>query len=105
MVPARFVGSHDLRKTDKIVRAANGAVIPLLGEATFDLHLGGLSIPTTALVSEHVTEGTIGYDWLSANNCQWKFGSNQIIIRDVKFQLHAGTKANRCCRIMVQDEA
>src|SRR5438876_26621 len=91
MVPARFVDKNDIQPTDKVVRAANDIEIPLLGEARVDLCLGNLQLTTTALVSEHITEGMLGYDWLTANDCCWGFGVKKITIRGVHFFLHAGS--------------
>src|SRR2546425_4751331 len=104
IVPANFVDKGDIYPSDKVVRAANDAEIPLLGEARLELHLGRLNISTTALVSEHIIEGMLGYDWLSGNDCFWGFGNKKIIIQDVSFPLHAGNKTHRCCRIVAQEK-
>src|SRR3989442_5235033 len=67
LLPAHFVRGYAIQETNKVIYAANGAPITLLGEVQVDLQLQSLTIPTTALVSEFIAEGMIGYDWLSHN--------------------------------------
>ena len=53
--------------------AANATEIDLEGEVKVVLKVGGLEIPTVALISDNVEEGLIGYDWLAVNDIFWGF--------------------------------
>jgi len=87
LLPSHFVRTHEMRKSDKKVHAANGAEIVVMGEVTVELRLGNLCIRTDALVSEFVTEAMLGYDWLVDNDCYWGFRTGQVMIRDQVFPL------------------
>ncbi len=76
LVPSSMVKAYDLRPTSCTVTAANGARIPLDGEVTIVLCLGDLRFRTEALVSQYVSEGLIGNEWLTANDCCWRFGQD-----------------------------
>src|SRR6267154_2596096 len=102
LLPAQFVQEYPLRETSKVVHAANGATIKLLGEVDISLRLGNLLIPTTALVSEFVVEAMIGYDWLASNDCYWGFKTGQVMIKDQVFPLRERNSRLGCCRVLVQ---
>ena len=103
MMPLRFVQGYPIRPTTKKVHAANGTPIELAGEVTVDITLGSLRISTVALVSEHVSEGMIGYDWLSENDCYWGFKVGQVMIQNQIFPMTSGAPSSACCRVVVQD--
>ena len=103
IVPLKFVNNRPIKPTRKTVCAANGTTIELAGEVTIQLQLGNLTIPTVALVSEYVSEGMIGYDWLQENDCYWGFRVGQIMIRGEIFPLVGGDEKSACCRVIVQD--
>ena len=103
IVPLDFVRNLPIRSTRKTVCAANGTTIDLAGEVNIQLELGSLRIPTTALVSEYVSEGMIGYDWLQENDCYWGFRVGQIMIRNEIFPLEGGEETSSCCRVIVQE--
>jgi transposase InsO family protein len=104
LIPAHLVNGYPIQRTNKTVHAANGASITLRGEVKVNLQLGNLVIPTDALVSEFVTEGMIGYDWLVDNDCYWGFKTGQIMIRDQVFPLQGRESDLSCCRILVQED-
>ena len=69
-----------------------------------NLKLNNLIIPTHALVSEHVSEPLIGFDWLSNNKVYWGFGDGEIVIGGITFSLaDRDISELNCCRIVVQD--
>src|SRR6266516_3741743 len=105
LLPSRMVNKSDLKKTTCNVTAANGARIPLAGEVNVILKLGDLKIPTKALVSDFVSEGLIGNEWLTDNECCWRFGQNKIIIQDKTFNLKSRSSNYFAgCRVAVQEK-
>src|SRR6267154_346279 len=102
LLPSHFVRTHEMRKSDKKVHAANGAEIVVMGEVTVELRFGNLCIRTDALVSEFVTEAMLGYDWLVDNDCYWGFRTGQVMIRDQVFPLQKQSLSHKCCRVVAQ---
>ena len=52
----------------------------MLGELDVDLRIGEKSFPFSMLVSDHVTEVMLGYDWLSHYEVVWDFKSKVVKI-------------------------
>jgi len=104
LLPSKMVNKSYLRPTRCKVMAANGAQIPLVGEATVILKLGNLEISTEVLVSKHVAEGLIGNEWLTANNCCWQFGQDKIVVQNQTFTLKSyGSNYFTGCRVAAQE--
>ena len=104
LLPAKYVRGIKLEPTDRRAYAANNTEIDLLGEATVDMRIGDITIPTTAIISDNVEEGLIGYDWLSNNNVFWGFGMGKIMIRGEIVPLFPRkTTGVMCNRIVVQE--
>ena len=105
LLPAHFVRGHQIIPTNKQVTAANGTSIELIGEALVELKLGSISIPTHALISEHVVEPLIGYDWLSKNQIYWGFGVGHILINGSAYSLNEkNPNEHMCCRVVLQQD-
>jgi hypothetical protein len=69
-----------------------------------NLKLGKLVVPMRALVSDHVSEGMLGYDWLAENDYYWGFKNGQVKIRNQEFKLRTRMSTNNCCRVTVQED-
>ena len=103
IIPTHYAKGRRLRKSNKEVRAANDAEIPIKGEVTIDLQLGNFIIPTEAIVSDFVTEAMIGYNWLAQNDCFWGFRTGEVMIHGQIFQLRERDNSDKCCRVTVQE--
>src|SRR6266516_3717583 len=86
------------------MQAANGANVPLAGETDVTLTIGPLSVNTPVLVSEHVSEGILGLNWLTQNNCKWTMQTGRITIRGKRFQLTECKEPLGCNRIVVDTQ-
>ena len=95
MVPTSYVRGASLLPTEQKVRAANGTAIDLKGKISMMLKLGNLRIPTVALVSDYITEGLIGNDWLVKNEVSWGFGLGVIRLQGTEFCINK--EKGRCC--------
>jgi hypothetical protein len=105
LVPSSFVRGKWLEDTSKVIYAANGAEIILRGQTTVDLKIGNLVIPTEVLVSDNISEGMIGYDFLSSNDCYWGFRTGQIMIRGQVFAMKpCNNVILSCCRVVAQEK-
>ena len=84
--------------------AANGTVIPVVGETDIVLNRNGLTLPTHVVVSIHVTEPILGADWLQRHGCLWDFGGGHVVIQGVKIPLQTKRGGNLECRRIVVDQ-
>jgi hypothetical protein len=76
----------------------------LRGEVRIDLKIGNTLIPTTAVVSDNIAEGLIGYDWLAANDVFWGFGFGRILIHGEVVPLTTRPEEGFTCnRFVVQE--
>ena len=67
ILPHSLVCGEVSNASSKRMKAANDIEIPVLGEFEIDLELGSLILPTRFLVSDHVTEVMLGFDFLKSN--------------------------------------
>jgi len=87
IVPTRVAKGYSLTPSQKVLTAANGTEIRVLGETTLLLMLGKLELPTPCLVSDFVDEIMLGLHWLEDNDCVWNFSQRCITVKDTTFQL------------------
>ena len=104
IVPRSLVEGRQLFHSDRRMKAANGTEILIDGETTLDFELGPLQLPADVLVSEHVSEIMLGYDWLRANEALWDFKKQEIIVNDIAFPLSSREELGWCRRILVQTD-
>ena len=103
LLPASFVKGYDLQPLSCRVVAANGTVIPMLGMTTVHLQLGQTSIPVEVMVSEFVSEGMLGSDWLESQHFVWDFEHKCLAKDGVSYPLKSRERSHRCSRIMVNE--
>ena len=103
VIPAKFVPMYGIRPASKTSLAANGTDIPILGVTTLRAYLGCQPIEISGLVTEHVTDIMLGFDWLRDNGVKWNFSEGEIVIDDVKHQLVARKNyiGTMCRRVIV----
>ncbi len=102
LLPLSYVKKYQVKPTIRTMRAANGADIPLAGEVRVLLFVGDLRIDTPALVSEFVSEGMLGHDWMRENNCYWGFRAGQMTIQGKTFELEGrGPPVGQCYDLVV----
>ena len=68
ILPSSVVDDLELLPSKRRMKTANEAVIPVLGEVEVDLHFGSLILPTRFLVSNHVTEVMLGFEFSEAQS-------------------------------------
>ena len=64
LIPEGIIPFVNLRKTDRVLRAANGVEIEVMGETFLDMQVGGLVIPLNFLVVRDVPEVILGMNWI-----------------------------------------
>ena len=62
LLPAVMLDPHVIVRTSQTLKAANGTVIPILGEASVKLRIGLFETSINGLVSEHISEVMLGID-------------------------------------------
>ena len=87
IMPHSLVRGEVLYPPSKRMKAANDIEIPVLGEIEIDLELGPLILPTRFLVTDHVTEVMLGFDFLKSNKINWNFESDELSIQGLDLKL------------------
>ena len=104
VVGRRLLPLIDLDPTDRQLFAANGTLIPLVGQADIQLRVGRHSETRTFLISEHLGELILGIDWLTENDCYWDFSSGRIAVKGVWIQLYGQPTQSSVRRIYVEED-
>ena len=105
LLPANVVEPSSIRSTSQTLKAANGTIIPVLGEASVWIVVGRTITSATGLVSEYIGEIMLGIDWLTSNCVIWDFSSSSININgDQHGLVVGGSSSRRCCRVAVEND-
>jgi len=103
IIPANYVDKHRIEHTETKLLAANGTRIPLLGSTTVNAFIGRTPIRISGLVSEHVSEVMLGFDWLQTQQAQWNFIEHSIVINGQEFKLCEKRSDRSWCRRVTID--
>ena len=100
--PTICIRDEWLRKTTNTLRAANGSEIPVRGEASVPVTIAGLKGIVKAIVSDHVPEPMLGYDWLAETGAILDFKKLCIVLEGQSFPLRSKLFSGWIRRIVVQ---
>jgi len=104
-VPESLIHQNCVKKTKRLLKAANGTPIPIVGEVKLPLAIGDFSTTIVALVSQHVKEPMLGIDFLVKNQVVWDFAKSTVIIHGVSHLLRSKQCKHRWCRRVVVQKA
>lgn len=105
IVPASYVDGLELQSSSRVLLAANGTEIRVLGELSVPLKLfKGFEIHTKFLVSDQVFEPMLGMDWLREHKCRIGFGTGALFIGRRRIPLVRGNGSTWCRRVIVAEE-
>ena len=105
IVPCCDVEGMELQASARILLAANGTEIRVLGEVTMPLKITrGFEISTRFLVSDQIFEPMLGMDWLREHRCRIGFGTGAIFIGRRRISLVKGNGSTWCRRVVVAEE-
>ena len=90
-----------IRKTDKVVHAANNTRLEIAGEARVHLCINTKQTVVDAIISNDVEEVMLGYDFLTDNNCLWDFGGSKIKILGEWCAPFSKNGTSKCRRLYV----
>ena len=76
ILPAHIVQNCNLSPSSVRLKAANNIVIPILGQIDIDLEINSLKFRKNLLVTEHVAEVMLGYDFLREHEVTWNFADS-----------------------------
>ena len=99
LLPASVAVGYELEPTYRVLRAANGTEINVLGMLRLDVRVGSLRLDTNFIVSDQVDEAIFGMDWMSKHHCVLKCGTGVLRIRDFHFRLH---KKKKTCGLSIK---
>ena len=87
LLPAKAAEGFEMSPSYRVLRAANGTEISVLGSMTVDLKVGKLRLSTVFVVSDQIDEAILGMDWMNQHKCLLDCGSNTLKIQDQSFEL------------------
>ena len=102
--PENVIGNADVMRTNKTLRGANEAVIPILGEVNLSVGIGNYYTQMVGLVPEDISEPMLGIDFLKRNRVVWDFDRGWIWIADEAYVLHHRADRHMWCRRMVLED-
>ena len=87
LIPEDIIPLIILRKTDHVLRAANGVEIEVTGETCLDMQVGGLVTPVRFLVVRDVPEVILGMNWIKEYVDSFDLKDGKISIQGQKLSL------------------
>ena len=86
ILPAEVVENKQTLPTNFKIKAANNVSIPVVGEIEVVVEIGTLQLNTRFLVSNHVSEIMLRYDFFKDNDIVWSFKDSTISIQGQSFR-------------------
>ena len=87
LLPAKAAEGFEMLSSYRVLRAANGTEISVLGSMTVDLKVGNLRLSSVFVISDQIDEAILGMDWMNQHKCLLDCGSNILKIQDQSFEL------------------
>ena len=80
ILPAHIVPNCNLSPSNVRLKTANNIVIPILGQIDIDLEINSLKLRKNFLVTEHIAEVMLGYDFPREHEVTWNFADSTITL-------------------------
>ena len=100
LLPAKAAQGYILQPTYRVLRAANGTEINVLGALRIDIKVGKLRLDTEFIVSDQIEEILLGMDWMDRHQCILECGSKILTIQDVRFELKKKSTNGICHKVV-----
>ena len=81
LLPAKLSEGLEIQPSERILRAANGTCMEVLGELELEVMVAGWRLNTIFLVSDQIDEVLIGVNWLQVNGCPISFLENTMSVQ------------------------
>lgn len=105
IIPYRLVQGVDLQSSDKVLRAANGSALRVLGSVELQMTIGNQPSSVKGLVSDNVCELMLGIDWLTAHEALWDFEKAEVVLDGEVHPLVARRPVGWCRRVVLQEDS
>ena len=102
--PFKVIRPEWLRPTRHTLRAANGTMIPVKGEADIPISLPGLRSTVKAVISEYISEPMLGYDWMRDVGALLDCARQRLILDGHEHRLRSRPAGNWVRRVVVQED-
>ena len=86
----------------RVLTAANGTAIRVDGEVTVEAAAGGHKFQIIGVVSDHISEISLGNDFLHEHEVIWNFRDKKIEFDGHRFKLCGGAKKRWCQSVVIQ---
>ncbi|HSN24140.1 MAG TPA: hypothetical protein VLS45_08230, partial [Methylomicrobium sp.] len=103
LLPTFAVSGVPVKECVCKISAANGTPIRIRGTATVEAQAGDHTFQLTGLVTDHVNEVMLGFDFLDSHDATWHFRTGEINLDGYVHKLHNGGPATWCRRVVLQD--
>ena len=104
LIPAKFSEEMEIRPSTRVLQAANGTCIEVLGEVELKVGVENLELDTTFIVSDQIEEVLIGVDWLQVHGCQISFPENIMSVQNRRIPLLKKMFKDKCNRVILQQD-
>ena len=101
LIPASYVEGYELMPTGARVTAANDTPIKIVGRTQVVIELGPLHFKSWVLVSDMISEGMLGLDWIEQVCPTWDFERHRFSVGEYSFPLGHRAPRQKCCRVAV----
>ena len=88
--PSEVIQPDWMRETHRKMRAANGTMISVEGEADIPISLPGFKSMVKAVISDHVAEPMLGYDWMTDVGALVDCRNQRLIVNQHEYELQSG---------------
>ena len=93
LLPKHLADLSQLNRSSRILRAANGTLINIVGEWRTVVTIGPVSVTMNFTVSDQINELIFGIDWMRDNGCVLSFADWTMELQGYRFQLLTKTKS------------
>jgi len=104
LLPSFVVKGQPIESCDSRILAANGTAIRIKGRATVDISADGHNFLLTGLVTDHVAEPMIGFDFLDEHDANWKFKDGEVTLDGHVHKLYSKGRSTWCRRVALQED-
>jgi len=105
LVPTKYVKMTEVRPASKRLFAADGTLIPLLGEALIRAELGDVIVYINGFVSDNINDLILGVDFMKKNRAVWNFDTGIVELNGIKYELEERANKENWCRRVVCEES
>ena len=103
LLPADLLKQAEMQPSSRVLQAANGSQIGVLGEVMLPVRLAKMEMLTNFIVSDQIDEVLLGVGWLQENKCCIYFDRGAMSVQGTNIPLIKRASNMKCNRIILQE--